>query len=302
MLALVAVLAAILVPAFVSARRAAAGSTCLSNERSLGQAMLLYLGDHDDAFPDAENGDPGGAWVHLTFAYVKSHDVYHCPADPTRVPDGAWWVAMPADTVSYGLNDDLPGSHFRAVGGFDVRRDVPTHSGLAAPSRTVMFFEVADAAANPERSDVYAGDGGPPPAHPPKGQEPIFVDGPTGNTASDPMRHAITGGDEVRDWAEGQSASGPEPEVLYATGPVGGRTLNGGKAVPARHVGRAIYLACDGHARALRAERVSGGADAADASCDQGTTPGQAAPCAAQSPVSAAGTGNARYALTFSAR
>ena len=50
-IAIIAIIAAILFPVFARARAAAQRSSCLSNTRQLGQALMLYVQDYDEYFP-----------------------------------------------------------------------------------------------------------------------------------------------------------------------------------------------------------------------------------------------------------
>ena len=49
-IAIIAILAAILFPVFAQAREKARATSCLSNERQLSQAMLMFAQDHDEQF------------------------------------------------------------------------------------------------------------------------------------------------------------------------------------------------------------------------------------------------------------
>ena len=50
--AILAVLASLLLPALARAQGSARRSACVSNERQLGLAWMMYLADHADRFPD----------------------------------------------------------------------------------------------------------------------------------------------------------------------------------------------------------------------------------------------------------
>ena len=51
-IAIIAILAAMLFPVFARAKEAAKQSACLSNQRQIGAAFLLYSVDSDDRLPD----------------------------------------------------------------------------------------------------------------------------------------------------------------------------------------------------------------------------------------------------------
>ncbi|NLO06641.1 MAG: DUF1559 domain-containing protein [candidate division WS1 bacterium] len=51
-IAIIAILAAILFPVFARAREKARQASCLSNAKQIGLAMLMYVQDYDEMFPD----------------------------------------------------------------------------------------------------------------------------------------------------------------------------------------------------------------------------------------------------------
>ena len=99
-ISLIASLAALLFPVFGQARGKARRSVCLSNVRQIGMAVEMYCEDYDGIYPYAvdpdDKYDPNGWAGHPEFAqaipflpllsealqpYVRSHEVFHCPAD-----------------------------------------------------------------------------------------------------------------------------------------------------------------------------------------------------------------------------
>src|SRR6187399_946348 len=50
-IAIIAILAAILFPVFAQAREKARQTTCLSNNKQIGMATMMYLQDYDERFP-----------------------------------------------------------------------------------------------------------------------------------------------------------------------------------------------------------------------------------------------------------
>ena len=53
-IAIIAILAAILFPVFAQAREKARQSSCLSNEKQIGLAIMQYVQDFDETFPMAQ--------------------------------------------------------------------------------------------------------------------------------------------------------------------------------------------------------------------------------------------------------
>src|SRR5271154_7026611 len=101
-IAIIAILAAILFPVFAQAKAAAKKTVCLSNGSQIGIALIVYLNDNDDQYPqehpssdnpavddsDAqlEDVDYGSPLLDI-LPYVSSNNVdktqlYFCPADP----------------------------------------------------------------------------------------------------------------------------------------------------------------------------------------------------------------------------
>src|SRR5262245_8099127 len=80
--AIIAILAAILFPAFALARDKARQSICLSNARQLGMALAMYVQEYDETYPWAA-GLPlqtSPAWGGLIAPYVKNLAVFQCPS------------------------------------------------------------------------------------------------------------------------------------------------------------------------------------------------------------------------------
>jgi prepilin-type N-terminal cleavage/methylation domain-containing protein/prepilin-type processing-associated H-X9-DG protein len=90
-IAIIAILAAILFPVFAQARDKARMSACLSNMRQIGTALMVYVQDYDETFPNVffnGNGNWGAkgshtyVWRNAIAPYLKSIDVYACPSNP----------------------------------------------------------------------------------------------------------------------------------------------------------------------------------------------------------------------------
>ena len=95
-IAIIAILAAILFPVFAQAKESAKKSACLSNSKQIGLAIMQYLSDYDDTYPQAyyyknntatlNGGSSGGyiTWTVTTQPYVKNHQLFVCPSDRNR--------------------------------------------------------------------------------------------------------------------------------------------------------------------------------------------------------------------------
>src|ERR1700685_4274196 len=93
-IAIIAILAAILFPVFAQAREKARQANCLSNEKQIDLAVLMYVQDYDESYPLA--GAWEGGWYQLVNPYVKGagvtatidgvdevnvQGIWHCPSD-----------------------------------------------------------------------------------------------------------------------------------------------------------------------------------------------------------------------------
>jgi prepilin-type N-terminal cleavage/methylation domain-containing protein/prepilin-type processing-associated H-X9-DG protein len=62
-IAIIAILAAILFPVFAQAREKARQTSCLSNDKQMGTAFMMYVNDYDEAYPMAFGMASDGAWL-----------------------------------------------------------------------------------------------------------------------------------------------------------------------------------------------------------------------------------------------
>jgi len=77
-IAIIAILAAILFPAFARARENARRSSCQSNLKQLGLGFIQYAQDYDENLPGGRNG---AGWGGEIYPYVKSSQIFVCPSD-----------------------------------------------------------------------------------------------------------------------------------------------------------------------------------------------------------------------------
>jgi prepilin-type N-terminal cleavage/methylation domain-containing protein/prepilin-type processing-associated H-X9-DG protein len=251
-IAIITVLAAILFPVFAQAREKARQTSCLSNEKQLGMAILQYAQDYDEMLPNGVNLTrdgrvwPGQGWAGQCVSYTRNTQIYQCPSDPTN---GA---QAPDYVVSYGYNGNL-------VGYADQDDPPPSSVSLTElnnSSHTVMLFEVANVTANVLDQNEGTGTGG-----------------TTGRKFS-----ASSNGLDNRLYAQKDWSTSVEDK--YATGYLGGRLPFNPNAtqfssLEGRHAGGSNYLLSDGHMCWLRGASVSSGLNALAATCNQDNTPSQ---------------------------
>ena len=163
-IAIIAILAAILFPVFVRAKRSATIRTCACNQKQLVTAMLSYLDDYNGKFPWA---GCNGVWLHNTFTkplgiggsrtcwdalkkYVKNDKVRWCPMmGSSAYGQGKSWATIAAQ-YSWSYWYFCPHSGTDPVGNGWVARYPAcvlcgyAMSDVSAPSKKPCFGEYND--------------------------------------------------------------------------------------------------------------------------------------------------------------
>jgi len=110
-IAIIAILAAVLFPVFAKAREKARQTTCASNMRQIGMALMQYCQDFDELYPDGQQTGTANqcynnhidGWGGQVYPYVKSTAAFACPDDTTTPGNGK-------QVVSYAFNEDNIGT------------------------------------------------------------------------------------------------------------------------------------------------------------------------------------------------
>ena len=161
---IIAVLIGILLPALGRAREHAKRAECLSNLRTLGQAMYMYANASKDRLPNSN--PPNTAfdydainYVMVSFArdFVKNAGVFHCPSDHATPRPSA------IETADYTLPNSARGSY-------------DFYSLFWIPEYGPRLVKMKQA---PLAWDLNGGEGEPLPDqnHGPKGGNVLFADG-----------------------------------------------------------------------------------------------------------------------------
>ncbi len=268
-IAIIALLAAILFPAFSRARGNARRATCQSNLKQLGLGLIQYSQDYDEQYPMGLgyfnygiNYYPGDGWASQIMPYVKSTQIFVCPDDPTLATS----AGLP---ISYAYNFDFtyPPPHF--AGGH--------MSNVTAPAQTVFLTEVQNVVApynlpnENTASGINTGNLSPATA----GQDCQILQ--LLNQAANP------GADSIG--RPQQFATGYMDDSLYnESGGCGSFSLVGATG---RHLATSNFLLADGHVKAYNGMNVSAGASATS-------------PTAAQTYGYAEGSLNGTHQITYS--
>src|SRR5579883_1463235 len=117
-IAIIAILAAILFPVFAQAREKARAITCVSDEKQIGLAFMLYVQDYDETFPMFQydllplSVDPDGnslrVWENFIYPYIKNGDHGSDANGPATWGVGGIWTCPsfpdPTQTGTYGVH------------------------------------------------------------------------------------------------------------------------------------------------------------------------------------------------------
>jgi type II secretory pathway pseudopilin PulG len=146
--AIIAILAAMLLPALGRAKETAKRIGCLNNMRNLGLALKIYTQDNDELLPPRHYGP---YWTSYLSNYYASVKVLVCPSDGPDIPPTAGkglgakfpFDAAPRSYMINGWNDyfqvNFP-NEFAKYNNGTSDKSLP-ESAIKEPSETIVFGE-----------------------------------------------------------------------------------------------------------------------------------------------------------------
>ncbi len=165
-IAIIAILAAILFPVFAQAREKARQTVCLSNEKQIALAALMYAQDYDETWPIVGsaigsattlnkvngNGQPFNGWSLVMLPYIKNRQVFLCPSMPHTFEGGGFCAPFNGQPItnnysynwflgsdgSYGTPGD--GDYGSSPDGTITWNHPISDAGIVQPSNTVAFL------------------------------------------------------------------------------------------------------------------------------------------------------------------
>lgn len=177
-IAIIAILAAILFPVFASARESARSTSCLSNIKQIGLAVLMYSQDYDERFPIpiydmsptdpvyGKSDQPWGVWLayhigwnHTVLPYVKNVQIFQCPSSAGGPDHDAVTSSNHDDwrtgETHYFMNKNISGDPYPVEWGSGFRGIKQANLSFAAA--TVMIGEAPNGAQAGAHSHRYDG-------------------------------------------------------------------------------------------------------------------------------------------------
>ena len=124
-IAIIAILAAMLLPTLGQAKQRAWATACLSNVKQIGMASRMYADDNADALP--RSAHQGASWVATLQPYCGGTNLWRCPRDQHKTR-----------LYSFALNDYLLPSSIAGGSDFSKTTRVPS------PVETFWLGECAE--------------------------------------------------------------------------------------------------------------------------------------------------------------
>lgn len=148
-IAIISILAAILFPVFARARESARRASCSSNLKQMGLAVMMYVQDYDERYPQAWNEGMRGQtppqgwwtsasqrywlWQQIIYPYHKNYQIYFCPS---RLGETTYLGNATPASYQYGANTMI-----FAVAGTNTRVKSVSMAEIQLPAQKYMIMD-----------------------------------------------------------------------------------------------------------------------------------------------------------------
>ncbi len=156
-IAIIAILAAILFPAFARARENARRASCQSNLKQIGLGFAQYTQDYDEFLPPGYNTNNGRypvapatlfsvPWDILLQPYLKSSQLFVCPSDTNSITQDLTGVPGYGTTAkrSYAIADYIRGVSLATINSPALTIEVGERDKNAAPPDQWFYYHDLD--------------------------------------------------------------------------------------------------------------------------------------------------------------
>ncbi len=143
--AIIAILISILLPALSRAREVTKAAVCLSNLRSLGQAVHTYAMNHRGRLISAGLAHGGSvnehaAWINTLREDYGNKDVARCPSDRSRLWSEPWGV----DDEDHQYRRASYATHYYTVERIAGRGPYDRLDMIKRPAETILMVELVE--------------------------------------------------------------------------------------------------------------------------------------------------------------
>jgi prepilin-type processing-associated H-X9-DG protein len=133
----IAILAAIVLPVFASARENARTASCQNNLKQLSIALIAYVQDYDEVLPQK------GVWCDRLYPYIQSRRVYVCPDLPDKSSGYAFNAALSQVRLTFVADPRDIATEFDASGGWNLYgySDLPDARHAGRNKANIAFLD-----------------------------------------------------------------------------------------------------------------------------------------------------------------